>query len=209
MRAAKTRQVSITATAVNIRKTPAYPGDPDAQPVTYSMLRYASGGETCEFTVNPFQTGALTFVTNPVATETIAIAGVTFTFVAGDSTATNVHIGASKDETAANLALVLNQSTNAAILVATYAVALTGGPVKGNVLTITYKTTATTSYALANSSGTVAVTRSGATLTGGGAYGTGQTIDAGADYTDADQSLARYVVASGAGPTTLNVTDYF
>lgn len=207
MISAPTREISVTATPVSIRAVPAYPNDPWALPVTFSVLNYPSGGETLSFVVNPFQTGTLTFVTNPVATETIAINSVTFTFVAGDSTATNVHIGASKEETAANLALVLNQSVNASIIVARYDVALTGGPSKANVLTITYKTTATTSYTLANSSGTVAVTRSAATLTAGG--GTGQDFPAGSDFNDVSQALARYVVASGSGPTTLSVTDYF
>lgn len=207
--AAPTRTVLVTATAINIRKTPAYPGDPFSLPVSYSTLRFASGGETLQLVVNPFQSGTLTFVTNPVAAETIAVNGVTFTFVAGDSTATNVHIGSSKEETAANFAVVLNQSVNASIVVARYAVALTGGQPNANVVTIIYKTPGTTSYTLANSSGTAAVTRSGATLTGGGAYGTGQEVTPDADFNDIDQSLARYVVASGAGPTTLYVTDYF
>ncbi len=210
MISAPTRAISVTATPINIRKAPAYPGDVLALPVTFAVLRYASGGETIRLVAMPFfQTGTLTFVTNPIAAETIAINGVTFTFIAGASTATDVQIGATKEITAANLAQVLTQSVNSSITVATYAVALTGGQPNANVLTITYKTPGTTSYTLANSSGSVAVTRSGAALTGGGAYTDGgQEVDAGQDYTDADQSLARYAVASGAGPTTLYVTDY-
>lgn len=209
MIAAPTRQVSVTATPVNIRKASAYPGDPYSLPVTYSVLRYAAGGETLELVADPFQSGTLTFVSNPLDTETIAINGVTYTFKTTPASATDIQIGATKEITAANLAVTLNQSLNAAIVVARYTVALTGGPSAANVVTITYKTTATTSYSLANSSGSVAVTRSAATLTAHGAYGTGQTIDAASDFNDVSQALERYVVASGAGPTTLNVTDYF
>lgn len=158
--------------------------------------------------VNPFQSGTLTFVTNPLDSETIAINGVTYTFKDAASAATDIQIGTTKEITATNLVTVLSQSLNASIVVATYARALTGGQPNANVITITYKTPGTTSYTLANSSGSVAVTRSGATLTGGGAYSDGgQDITAGQDFNDADQSLARYVVASGAGPTTLFVTD--
>ncbi len=207
--AAPTRIISVTATPVNIRKAPAFPNDPNAPPVTLAVLRYPSGGETLRFVANPFQSGTLTFVTNPLDSETIVINGVTFTFLTTKVASTDVAIGATKEITAANLATVLNQSVSASIVVARYDVALTGGQPNSNIITITYKTPGTTSFTLANSSGTAAVTRSGATLTGGGAYSDGgQDIDAGQDFNDADQSLARYVVASGAGPTSLSVTDY-
>lgn len=107
-------------------------------------------------------TGTLTAGANLVAAETIAVNGVTFTFIAGASTATDVHIGADEDETMTNFAAVLNASVNASISVATYSVA-------GAVLTVTYDAGGTTgnAYTLANSSGTAAITRSAATLTGG------------------------------------------
>ena len=107
-------------------------------------------------------TGTLTAGTNPVNTETIAVNGVTFTFVTGASTSTNVHIGASKEATLAELAVVLNASANSSINVATYTVA-------SAVLTVTYDAGGVTGngFTLANSSGTVAITRSAATLTGG------------------------------------------
>lgn len=200
-----TRTVSVTATPINIRKTPAFANDPAAYPVTYSVLRYAAGGETIQIlSGSPFATGTLTFVTNPVDTETIAVNGVTFTFVAGASGATDVHIGSTKEDTALELVNVLNASASGSITPATYSVAY-----GGNIVTITYDTAGTTgnSFTLANSSGTVAVTRSASTLLGGQAYGNGQLIDAAADFNDVDQSLVRYVVASGAGPTTLYVTD--
>lgn len=95
MKARPTRQISVGATPIDIRKTPAFANDPDAYPVTTSVLRYASGGETIELV--PFS----------------------------DSV-----------------------------------------------------------------------------------YGDGQKIDADTNYRDISQAINRYVVASGAGPTTLNVTDY-
>lgn len=107
-------------------------------------------------------TGTLTAGANLVNTETIAVNGVTFTFVTGASTSTNVHIGADEDETMAEFATVLNASANASISVATYTV-------DAAVLTVTYDAGGVTGngFTLANSSGTAAITRSAATLTGG------------------------------------------
>jgi hypothetical protein len=48
MRARPTRTVSVGTTPVNIRKTAAFANDPDAYPVTYSVIRYPSGGGTIE-----------------------------------------------------------------------------------------------------------------------------------------------------------------
>jgi hypothetical protein len=107
-------------------------------------------------------TGTLSTSTNPLNTETIAVNGVTFTFVTGASTATNVHIGATEDETLANFAVVLNASANASISVATYTVDAT-------LMTITYDAGGAdgNAFTLADSSGSVAITRSNPTLTGG------------------------------------------
>jgi len=107
-------------------------------------------------------TGTLTAGANLVNTETIAVNGVTFTFVTGASTSTNVHIGSTKEDTMTNFAEVLNASANASISVATYTV-------DGAVVTVTYDAGGTTgnSFTLANSSGTAAITRSAATLAGG------------------------------------------
>ncbi len=208
MRARPTRTVSVTATPINIRKSPSFKNDPDAYPVTFAALRYASGGATLQLLggTNIFPLGSLTFVTNPLNTETIVVNGVTFTFVTGASTATNVHIGATKEATALNLMEVLNASANGSITPATYSVNLATPA----VVNITYDTpgTAGNAFTLANSSGSVAVTRSAATLAGGLGYGSGQDFDADLDYNDPDQSVVRYVVASAAGPTSLEVTDY-
>lgn len=107
-------------------------------------------------------TGTLTAGANLVNTETIAVNGVTFTFVTGASTSTNVHIGATKELTMAEFAVVLNASANASVSVATYTVS-------DAVLTVTYDAGGVTGngFTLANSSGTAAITRSAATLTGG------------------------------------------
>lgn len=48
MRARPTRTVAITTTPTNIRKTAAFANDPNAYPVTFAVLRYASGGGTIE-----------------------------------------------------------------------------------------------------------------------------------------------------------------
>jgi len=106
-------------------------------------------------------TGTLTAGANLVNTETIAVNGVTFTFVTGASTSTNVHIGATKEDTMTNFAAVLNASANASISVATYTV-------NGAILTVTYDAGGVTgnAYTLADSSA-AAVTRSAATLAGG------------------------------------------
>lgn len=106
-------------------------------------------------------TGNLAFDANPVNTETIAINGVTFTFVTGASTSTNVHIGTDADATAINFAAVLNASANGFISVATYTAS-------ADTVMIAYDTNGTdgNAFTLADSS-SANVTVSGATLTGG------------------------------------------
>ena len=200
-----TRTVAVTTTPTNIRATAAFADDPAAYPVTFANLRYASGGGTIEvFSGNPFARGTLTFTANPVATETIDVNGVTFTFVAGASGATDVHIGDTKEDTAFNLVQVLNDSADADVNDATYSV-----DYDSNVVNVVFDVAGTggNAFTLANSSGMVAVTRSAATLEGGLGYGNGQTVDAGSDFTDVDQSIVRYAVAS-AGSIDLDVTDF-
>lgn len=106
-------------------------------------------------------TGSLTVATQPTAADTIVVNGVTLTFIAGASTATDVQIGADIVETAANLAAVLSASVNASLILANYSAA-------ANIVSITYTAqgTAGNAYTLANSSGGD-VTASAATLTGG------------------------------------------
>lgn len=106
-------------------------------------------------------TGTLTVATQPSINDTIAINGVTFTFVASSASATQITIGADETETAANMVTILNASANASINIATYTSAL-------GVVTIAFDTYGTdgNAYTLADSSGGD-VTRSAATLAGG------------------------------------------
>lgn len=201
-----TRVVSITNQPTNIRKVPGTFPDVNAYPVTYSTLRYPSGAGSIEMVSNGMvaqATGTLTAGANPLNTETVSVNGVTFTFVTGSSTATNVHIGATAAETMINFAIVLNASANAAINIATYSVS-------GAILTITFTAPGDTgnAYTLANSSGTAAITRSAATLAGGApSPGVGKAVDAGQDYVDNDQNVGyRYAIAS-TGTISLSVTD--
>lgn len=206
MNARPTRIISVTNQPTSIRKVAAFANDPNAYPVVESRLQYPSGGGTVELLSEQQvkqAAGALTAVTNPLNTETISVNGISFTFVTGASTSTNVHIGADKETTMANFALVLNASANAAINIATYTSS-------GAVLTITFTAPgdAGNAYTLANSSGSVAVTRSGATLTGGGpSPGAGEAVAVAALFTDRDQSIRRYAIAS-TGTISLNVTDF-
>lgn len=48
MRARPTRTLSVGTTPTSIRKTAAFANDPNAYPVTYSVIRYPSGGGTIE-----------------------------------------------------------------------------------------------------------------------------------------------------------------
>lgn len=106
-------------------------------------------------------TGTLTFNAQPAAGETIDINGVTFEFIAGASTGTQVNYGTSAETAAANLVAVLNASGDGLLTVATYTVV-------GAVVTITYDTDGVSgnAFTLADSSA-AAITRSDATLTGG------------------------------------------
>ncbi len=108
-------------------------------------------------------TGTLTAGANPLDAVTIAVNGVTFTFKTVVVTpATDVLLGASKEETMTNFAAVLNASVNASISIATYTAS-------GAILTITYDAGGVdgNAYTLANSSGAASVARSAATLAGG------------------------------------------
>lgn len=107
-------------------------------------------------------TGSLTAGDVPDINETIAVNGVTFTYVASSASATQITRGATVAETADNTATILNASVNASISVATY----TSDGV--DTVTITYDAGGTdgNAYTLADSSAG-SVTRSAATLAGG------------------------------------------
>lgn len=104
-------------------------------------------------------TGTILFSVNPTAADTITINSVVFTFIAGASTATDIHIGANLAATMAEAKAVLNASVNGSVDDATY------GENSSNTITITHDTPGTggNSFTLAASVATV----SGATLTGG------------------------------------------
>lgn len=107
-------------------------------------------------------TGSLTIGTNPANTDTIAVNSQTFTFVTGASTTTNVHIGATKEDTMANFLAVLQASVITAVGVATYVAT------SATVIGLTYNATGTVgnAFTLADSTGSK-ITASGATLSGG------------------------------------------
>lgn len=204
MIAAKTRTLSIGTTPVNIRKTPAFKNDPEAYPVTFAVLDYASGAANLALVGNPFAVGYLLFVSNPADAETIAVNTVSFTFKLVPSAATDVQIAVTKELTANNLAAALAQSVSALLTVAKYQVNKLGVSNELDIISTT-PGTGGNAYALADSSAG-AVTKSASTLTGGPAYADGQPVAAGG-FNDVDQSVARYIVADATGPTSLNVTD--
>lgn len=115
--------------------------------------------------------GSVQVATNPAANDTIVLNGITLTFKVAASSPNEVTLGATKNETAANLAAVLNASTEPALAAATYSVATDTVSVKyGNSLiysTNGMKGTEGNSYTLGAGTAGVKVTLSGATLTGG------------------------------------------
>lgn len=133
-----------------------------------------TGGAVCTWTGSEFKitsgttgegvraSGTVTFGTNPTDGDTLVLNGVTITFQDANPTGNEVLIGATKEATAANLQLFLNQTSNVSLTVASYATA-------ANVLTITYDTVGTggNAYSLAETGSSMTI--SGATLTGGAA----------------------------------------
>lgn len=104
--------------------------------------------------------GTVTFSGNPSNNDTLTLNGVVITFKSSSPTGNQVLIGSTKEATAANLQLFLNQTTNASLTGANYSTA-------ANILTIQYKTVGTggNAYTLAESSSGITVSAS--TLTGG------------------------------------------
>lgn len=105
-------------------------------------------------------TGTVTFDSNPVATNTLVLNGVTLTFVASSPGANDILIGSDEVSTAANVQAYLNATSNVLLTVASYSTA-------AGVISIEYDTVgvAGNSYSLAETG--TAITLSGATLTGG------------------------------------------
>tara|TARA_R110000868_G_scaffold189130_2_gene432002 strand:+ start:108 stop:728 length:621 start_codon:yes stop_codon:yes gene_type:complete len=203
MRSRPTRIVAVTDQPTSIRKVAEFANDPNAYPVTFATLRYASGGGTVELVSEvTYATGTITIATNLANNETVVVNGVTFTAKSASPTGAQFLIGADAAETAENFALVLNASANGSINVASYSVS-------DDVITITYDTAGDGGNAYTLNAGTAGakVTLSAATLEDGGpTYGEGQVIDAAADFVDIDQSLTRWAIAS-TGSVDLSVTD--
>lgn len=106
-------------------------------------------------------TGTVTFPSNPSVNDTLILNGVTFTFVASASTATQVTIGADLSSTIDNLVSKLNDSVNASISVATYL------KVDTDKLRVIYDTVGQTGNTYTLNSGVGTKTLSGSTLNGG------------------------------------------
>lgn len=116
--------------------------------------------------------GTITIATNPLATETIVVNGVTITFkttLAG--VANEVLIGATAAASATALAAMLNASTTEVLANASYVAAAGVVTVRfGNRLMYGFtgkQTTAGNTFTLVTGTAGVKVTMSGATLTGG------------------------------------------
>lgn len=106
-------------------------------------------------------TGTYTIGVNPTAADTIVFNGVTFTFIAGVSTATDIQIGATLADTITEALTVLNASVNASVSVATYS-----NPSAG-VIKVTYDAGGTDGNAYTLGTNTANIVRSAATLSGG------------------------------------------
>jgi hypothetical protein len=105
--------------------------------------------------------GTLTFAANPTAAQTVVVNGVTVTFKAAPTVgADEVKLGATKEDTVKNLQIFLDNSTNAALVVADYKAAAA-------VLTVTYDTEGTAGNAFTLAAGTSGATASAGTLSGG------------------------------------------
>lgn len=142
--------------------------------------------------------GDIAFAANPLASATITLNGIVWTFVASGATGNQTNIGANLLATLTALAAQLNASVNTSLNVATYSFSSTE-------LIITYLTggTAGNSYTLAAS----LATPSGANLTGGSNIG-GSLIasyygNAGTPSTEFSMSQWFWSVLQSA-PSTIN-----
>lgn len=104
-------------------------------------------------------TGTIVFGSNPVVNDTIVVNGTTFTFKAAVAGVLDVKLGATAAATAAELLAVLQFSTNANVVKATYTLS-------GSTITATYVTegTAGNAFTLVKTGTAMTVP---ATLTGG------------------------------------------
>lgn len=136
--------------------------------------------------------GAITFATNPSASDTITLDSVVWTFVTGTPTGDQTKIGATLVATLGQLVLDLRASGNASISLASYTASSTA-------LNIVYKVAGTSgnTFTLAAS----AATPSASTLTGGGNTGIGSVSisTAGVYTTNAAGGVMTQTGTSGSG----------
>lgn len=105
-------------------------------------------------------TGTYTFGVNPSASDTIAFNGTTYTFIAGASSGTDIHIEDTLAETLAATIIILNASGTAGVALATYSASST-------VITVTYDAGGADGNAYTLGTNTGNIVRSAATLGGG------------------------------------------
>ncbi|GEM_PF-1252078 len=136
----------------------------------------------------PAASGTLTFSANPASGDSVTIAGTTYTFrTTLTPAAYEVKIGATREDTAANLKAAINSESGYGTLYASGTLRLPGivASLSANVLTVTATLpgAAGNSYTLAKNSS--AITLSGSTFSGGADYPTGLT-----SYAAGNESLA-------------------
>lgn len=111
-------------------------------------------------------TGALTFSAQPANNSTVTIAGQDFTFVTATPTANQIKIGPNLKATITNAVRALNVSGVAGVAAATY-----WGDPETNKIHVLHDAVGTGGNSFTLAASAVAVTASGATLTGGAATG--------------------------------------
>jgi hypothetical protein len=128
-------------------------------------------------------TGGYAFALNPSDTDTIIFNGVTFTFITGSSTSTDIQIKGTLALTMAEAAAVLNASASGSVNVATYTATSTG-------ITVSYDAPGTggNAYTLG-------------TVNGGNSTRTGATLSGGTNATASEHNAGSVRVAAG---TTVN-----
>jgi hypothetical protein len=147
---------------------------------------------------NAKATGTITMTNQPVAGDTVTVNGVVITFVAAVTEPYQVLIGATKQNTATNLQVVLSDSINPLLTVAEYTVS-------GAVVTITYQLGGTggNAYTLVTSDATN-IALSGATLASGAANTGNATIALSTQPEQFDAINGVYTIVCTAA-TTANV----
>ena len=180
-----------TAMGMNFAGYPAVVGGSlGAFPIT-SNGELFQPGDSIAFNGAGFASGAIEFgSTNPSANDTITLNGVVWTFVAAITGPHQTLIGGALSATLAQLASNLSASTNASLIVASYAVDISGAN-----LIITYKSAGTggNAYTLAAS----AATPSGGTLAGGSGSGAAGIAATGSITFTVNPTAAQNIILDG------------